>query len=96
MAEKTLKIIDDHHLLAHTRWSRFFYQASNVHHSLTLALHSGRKLTKIIAFIKQKPAKIDLNPKDINGWTIFVFTCKHGHNDVVKLLNARFARNIVE
>ena len=29
---------------------------------------------------------IDLNPQDINGWTIFVFTCKHGQNDVVKLL----------
>ena len=46
MAEKTLKIIIII-CLAHTRWSRFFYQASNVHHSLTLALHSGGKSLKM-------------------------------------------------
>ena len=47
--------------------------------------HYKKVSSSLRATFNSKISKnIDLNAKDRDGWTLFVFTCKHGHNDVVK------------
>ena len=78
------------------RESLTFTLTTRSHEELLLHLHSGYKSPKRSHFdhncersehsLTEISKKIDLNARYKDGWTLFVFTCKYGHNDVVKLL----------
>ena len=45
---------------------------------------SGHK--DVVQLLLDHPDKIDLNAKENDGWTAFIYACYRGHKDVVKLL----------